>query len=192
MGRELVVHCDIEPGWHETSSGWVFQESDRLDLPSCHPLRVSAKVIEHSFGQWRRRTGYGTAPVGSRTQQSGSLEEMCPSFSASEYELTPDIRLVLDGEVSAFVIKWLNDNGDDVNPRLPWRRAGHDWAFKAYHSGVYELPICSPEGKSHTARPFYIEIEAVLHEPPRPQPPPEYTEPTPFAPGGLPSLGKKR
>jgi hypothetical protein len=186
--RELVVRCDIEPGWHETASGWVFQESDRVELPSGHRLRVSAKFVEHTFGQWQRRTTYDGAP---RRTEAASLDELPPSFTRAESEITGNIRLAVDGSAATFVIKWL-DATDELNAALPWRQVGRDWVFKDYLSGLYEQAVRLNDERSAVARPFYIEIEAVLHEPQGAAPAPEYAERTPFASGGLPSLGKRR
>ena len=190
-GRDLVVRCDIEPGWHETTSGWVFQESDRLELPSGHPLRASAKFAEHTFGQWGRRTSFGAEPSEVRLADTASLDETVPTFGSAEYELTNGIRLLLDGTVATFSIELLDAAGE-LNDALPWKQVKRDWVVKSYESGVYEVPIRMRESRSSLARPFYIEIEVVLHEPPHPEHPPEYAERTRFASGGLPSLGKRR
>lgn len=187
-GRELVVRCDIEPGWHETASGWVFQESDKVELPSGHPLRVSAKFVEHAFSQWHRRTTYDGAP---RPTELASLDELHPSFSKAECEISRDIRLTVDESTATFVIKWLDADGQ-LNAELPWKQVGRDWVFKGYFTGLYEQPIRLNDERSAVARPFFIEIEGVLHEPQRAVPVPEYAERTPFASGGLPSLGKRR
>lgn len=190
MGRDLVVRCDIEPGWHETANGWVFQESDRVDLPSGHPLRLSAKIVEHTFGQWRRRTAFDGA-VARAAEHGSSLEELFPSFIQAEYPISQSVQLVVDSGTCTFIIKWL-DSGGDLNDTLPWKQVGRDWVFKDFHSGLYEQPIRLDDGRSSVARPFYIEVEAALHEPPQPTLAPEYAEKTPFASGGLPSLGKRR
>lgn len=91
-GRKLVVHCDIEPGWHETAGGRVFQESDRVELPLGHPLRVSTKFVEHTFGQWHRQTTYDRAPARTGLEQRASLDELHPSFTQAEYEINRNIR----------------------------------------------------------------------------------------------------
>ena len=190
-GRELVVRCDIEPGWHETASGWVFQESDRVELPSGHPLRVSTKFVEHTFGQWHRRTTYDGATARTGLDQEGPLDELHPSFTQAECEISQNIRFKVEGSTCNFVINWLDTN-DEVNGALPWKRVGRDWVFKDYFSGLYEQPIRLNDERLAVARPSYIEIEAVLHEPRQTSPAPEFAERTPFASGGLPSLGKKR
>jgi hypothetical protein len=189
--RELVVRCDIEPGWHETASGWVFQESDKVELPSGHPLRVSAKFVEHAFGQWHRRSTYDGATAVTAPDHQGPLDALHPTFTQSEREISQNIRLKVEGSTCNFIINWL-DTDDELNGALPWKRVGRDWVFKDYFSGLYEQPIRLNGERLAVARPFYIEIEVVLHEPRQTNPAPEYAERTPFASGGLPSLGKRR
>jgi hypothetical protein len=151
-------------------------------------MRVSAKIVEHTFGQWRRRTTYDNSR---RPSEVASLDELHPSFSKAEREIGRDIRLTVDESTATFVIKWLDADGQ-LNAELPWKQVGRDWAFKGYFSGLYEQPIRLNDERSAVARPFYIEIEAVLHEPQQAVPVAEYAERTPFASGGLPSLGKRR
>jgi len=139
-GRELVVRSDIEPGWHETASAWVFQESDRVELPSGHPLRVSTKFVEHTFGQWHRRTTYDSATARNVLDQRACLDGLHPSFTQAEYEISQNIRLRVEGATSTFIINLL-DTDDELNGTLPWRRVGCDWGFKDYFSGLYEQPI---------------------------------------------------
>jgi hypothetical protein len=88
------------------------------------------------------------------------------------------------------IVKWIDSDGD-LNGTLPWKRAGRDWVFKGFHSGLYEQPIRLDDGPSSLARPFYIEIGAVLHEPPQPNLAPEYAEKTPFASGRVAELGQE-
>ena len=188
--RELVVHCDIEAGWRETGNGWVFQESDRVDFVD-QRLRISAKFAEHTLPQWYPRKITLDSPVAeSRSLKGVAVDDTCPSFRPEEHILAEDIRLLIDGSTGTFAIRLLDGDGK-LNPALQWRPVRRHWRFKS-SSVVYETPIRMEDVQFYVSRPFSIEIEGVLRELPHPTLPPEYAEKTPFASGGLPSLGKRR
>jgi hypothetical protein len=101
------------------------------------------------------------------------------------------IEYVLQGSKCDFSLTLLTTEGE-LNADLPWFQEQEQWRFRFCAYSVYERPIKLTDHQACIARPFRLDLEAVLEVPPRIGVPDKYEYDTPFPSAGLPGLSKRR
>ena len=181
--KKLSIACDFERGWQDAGKAWLYNCSDRIDLPSDRVLRISV-ILSEEVWQNRKWSGPGD---GAAAAVPFATNPRYPEFDPFDFG-SSGIQGRLNGKTCEIVIAVLADK-ERLNPDLTWDVGGA--TFEISQSDVYERALCWDHTGTTVARPFQLRLRGTIEPTKRPPIGPEYEHDTPMASAGLPGQGKR-